>query len=476
MLSKQQTMSKRLLSICILILLAQQLKAQQYGLFNTKTLFDGFENPAQKVFTLDSSRQYASNFLLPYFGVNAASKGNSDFVRRLVNEGIYKSQDIPLERKGLNTLYQHTNAYLLTLKIYNSYKYQKELGFSWQFRTDALAKYTNETLIMIDDANRINNTPFRNGIFNDKGYGLSYHQFSVTYRENYTKRLAFGAKLSLLSGTSYHQLNIVESGLKNTSGSGFPEVGFSGTYRATFIDDKELSSNTLMPTFKNPGASISLGTSYQSKSGYFLMANLKDLGFIKWNNQSYYKRINSNITIGDPNQSTADTKKQLKDAIAKDPDREGFYSATNAKIDVMLSKSFGLWTPSIIVSKNLFFTGGDAAMVNKFKYEGFSVSATPTYNFHQLFYLGLQTMYQTPNFEVFLGSDDLLKTTSQVQGILNKDATIGNGYNGASVYLGIGIKFGNFVEHPQNSSTMPGIGEESPGLFKRLFSIFSKKK
>lgn len=467
-------MLKKALSICILIFLGQQLKAQQYGLFNTKTLFDGFENPAQKVFTLDSSRQYASNFFLPYLGVNAANKGNSDFVRRLINEQVYDSKDIPIGTHGFNTFYQHSNAYLLTLKIYQSYKYQKELGFSWQLRTDAQAKYTNETLVLVDDAHKLDKM-LADGIFNDKGYAQSYHQFSVTYRENYTKRLAFGAKLSLLSGTTYNQINITQSGIEH---GGLPtaEARFSGSYRSTFSKVNELEVNTFLPTFKNPGASISLGTSYQSKSGYFLMGNLKDLGFIRWNSQSFHKKINAPIAIGNPGQTKDQIQNQITDALTKNPDTGGFYSATNAKIDFMVSKSFGVWTPSFIVSKNLFYEGGDAAMANKFKYSGYSVTATPTYNFHQLFYLGLQAMYQTPNFEVFLGSDDLLKTSSQVQGIINKDASIGSGYNGASVYLGIGIKFGNYVEHPQNSSTMPGIGGESPGLFKRIFGVFSKKR
>ncbi|WP_316820627.1 DUF5723 family protein [Pedobacter gandavensis] len=469
-------MLKKALLIFILILFSHLSKAQQYGLFNTKTLFDGFENPAQKVFTLDSSRQYASNFILPYLGVNAATKGNSEFVRKLINEQIYNSKDIPLGTKKFNTLYQHTNAYLLTLKIFNSYKYQKELGFSWQLRTDAQARYSNETLILVDNYARLENEMPKSGAFNNKAAMQSYHQFSVTYRENYSKRLAFGAKLSLLSGTSYNRLNITDSELDINQNTGHLSAKFKGSYRGTFTDVDQLSTNTFMPTFRNPGASISLGTSYQSKSGYFLMANLKDLGFIRWNNQSYYKNVNEIIDIEGSLDSKNQFQKRLTDAISKDPERGGFYSPTNAKIDAMLSKSFGLWTPAIILSKNLFFEGGDAALVNKFRYENFSVTATPTYNFQHLFYLGLQTMYQTPNFEVFLGSDDLLKTSTQVQGILKKDATIGSGYNGSSIYLGIGIKFGNFVEHPQNSSTMPGIGEEQPGLFKRIFGIFSKKK
>lgn len=74
-------MAKRYLILSLFLILSTQIKAQQYGLFNTKTLFDAFENPAQKAFVLDSSRQYASNFLLPYFGLNAANKGASNFAQ-----------------------------------------------------------------------------------------------------------------------------------------------------------------------------------------------------------------------------------------------------------------------------------------------------------------------------------------------------------------------------------------------------------
>ncbi|SHG00647.1 DUF5723 family protein [Pedobacter caeni] len=465
-------MYKRRLIICILLSSVYCSKAQQYGLFNTRTLFDGFENPAQKTFVLDSSRKFASNFLLPYFGVNAASKGNSDFIRKAIN-GTTDVSLLPQGQKGNNTVAQNANVYLFNLKIFNTYKYQKELGFSWQLRTDAHVNYTNETLDLFNNFRQLlSNLPTADA-FDNNGYVQSYHQFSVSYRENYTKKLAFGVKFSILSGTSYNNLDISDSQL-NTMGSSM-DLLFKGSYRGTFLKGNEISYNTFMPNFKNLGASISLGTSYNSKSGFFIMANLKDLGFIRWNSESYTKKIDTAIQI-----SVADGQKNIKnritDAITLSPDTNSFYSATNAKADFMISKSFGFYTPGIIVSKNLFYKGGDAAFVNKFKYQNFSVTAIPTYNFNNLFFMGLQGMYQTPNFEVFLGSDDLFKTVSQAKGYFDKDQATGKGYNGAAVYFGLAIKFGNFVEHPQNSSTMPGVGDEPQSLFKRVFSIFSKKR
>lgn len=475
-------MLKKYTILCLFFFLPFLPKAQQYGLFNTRTLFDGFENPAQKTFVLDSSRKFASNFFLPYFGLGGASKGNSDLIRLAINEGKYNAQNLPLRTGEINTAHENINIYLLTFRIFKSYKWQKELGFSWQLRSDAHIDYTNETLAILDTYKRFDTNPY-DDVFNNDGYAQSYHQFSMTYRENYNKRLAFGVKLSLLSGITYNKLNISDSYLLLDPANDLINVRVKGSYKASFTETDELSSRNLIPTFKNPGMAFSFGTSYQAKSGVFLMANVKDLGFIKWRKSAYINKINSIVNIQNLSQkSSTQINNEIADIATDESDSTSFYSPTNAKIDFMLSKAFTLsttdftYTPSLIISKNLFYKGGDAAFVNKFKYRDLAISAIPAYNFNNLFFVGLQGVYQTPNFEVFLGSDNLFKTVTQINGAVNRDASIGSGYNGASFYMGLGFKFGNTVEHPQNSSTMPGIGDEQKSFFQRLFSVFSKKK
>jgi hypothetical protein len=118
----------------------------------------------------------------------------------------------------------------------------------------------------------------------------------------------------------------------------------------------------------------------------------------------------------------------------------------------------------------LFYRGGDIAFVNNFKYKDFSLSLIPDYNLNQFFMVGAQTMYKTPNFEFFLGSDNIGKSIS-----IRQDAVASNGYNGGSFYMGVNIKFGYTVEHPLNSSYMPGLNDqEETGFFKRIFSIFHR--
>lgn len=470
-------MAKRYRILLIFIILSTQVKAQQFGLFNTKTLFDAFENPAQKAFVLDSSRQYASNFLFPGLGLNLANKGDSNFaLRSLINNGkfngVYDASGIPIGDNKRNKAFLGTNIYLLTFRIFQSYKYQKELGFSWQVRADGFANYSNETLVVIDNYNRFPGD--QDGIFNGKAYGQSYHQFSMTYRENYTKRLSFGGKISLLSGITYNNADITKSSITVDQTRGLLLAGLSGTYKSNFLDTSEVSTKMLIPNFKNPGLSVGFGTTYKSKTGVFIMANVKDLGFIKWNKNSHAITVNNGEIIVDrTNNNQEYLQKQIYHLFADQDVQKSFYTPTNAKADFLISKTFEFYTPNFIVSKNLLYTGGQVALVNTFKYNELSLSLTPAYNLIGISMLGLQTMYQTPNFEFFLGTDNLLRTTAIKQG-----PTVNTGYTGASVYMGMSIKFGYLVEHPQNSSYMPGVGDDANkdgGFFSKIFGIFKKK-
>lgn len=470
-------MAKRYSILFFFILLSTQLKAQQFGLFNTRTLFDAYENPAQKAFVLDSSRQYASNFFFPGLGLDLANKGDSNYgLRSLINRGqfngVYDASGIPIGGNRRNEAYISSNTYLLTFRLFKSYKYQKELGFSWQVRADGYANYSNETLVALDNYNRFDGS--ENGIFNGKAYGQSYHQFSVTYRENYTKRLSFGGKLSLLSGITYNNATITKSSLRVEPTLGLLRIGMSGTYKSNFLDTSEISSKMLVPNFKNPGLSVGFGTTYKSKSGYFIMANVKDLGFIRWNKDSHQIVIdNGEVIVDRTNNDQNNLERQIYHLYEDRDVRKAFYTPTNAKADFLISRTYQFYTPNFIVSKNLFYTGGHVALVNTFKYNELSASLTPAYNLLGFGMLGLQTMYQTPNFEFYLGTDNLLRTAA-----IRQSVNVTTGYTGASVYMGMAIKFGYVVEHPQNSSFMPGVGDDankSGSFFGKIFGIFKKK-
>lgn len=452
--------------------------AQQYALFGTRTMFDAFENPSQKSFTLDSSRKFSSNFLLPYFGVNAINKGSSKYiVRRLTQEGQYNTAGLPIGTGEINHFFENSNIYVATFRLFKSYKYQKEMGFSWQIRSDAHVDYTNETLAIFDSFERFTPNKQYTGIFDTKGYEQSYHQFSFTYRENWNKRLAFGLKASLLSGILYNKLDISNSYLYIDPEASSMLIGLNGTYSANFTDFNEVDKKNFFPNFKNPGLSLGFGTNYTTKKGLFLMANVKDLGFIWWRSNTQRTTINRSKLIENLENNQSNTNQEIKDIFLLAEQPKKFLAPTNAKLDVYMSKRYGFYKPALAVSKNLFYKGGDVAFVNTFIVNDFSGSVTPLYNLNGVFMVGLQGKYQTPNFELFLGTDNLVATSFQALGTIKNDAGVGSGPNGASFYMGVGIKFGNVVNHPQFADVIPGINDSSEGgsFFKSLFSIFKRK-
>lgn len=426
--------------ICVyigLLLISSQLQAQQFGLFNTNTLFDAFENPAQRAFISDDSRQYASNFLFPTGGLNASNRGDASYtLQRKLNDGFIDTQNMPIGMNNRNRLYGGSNVYLFTFRTSPFYQNNKELGFSWQVRSDVYANYTNETLVALRNYGRLNTS--QQDLFNGDGYGQSYHQFSVNYRVDYGDGIAVGLKAGILSGITYNHAEVTQSGL--TAAPDQLSVRLTGKYKASFLLTEELDRNNLLPDFKNPGLSLSLGTTYRSASDVFIMANLKDLGFIRWNrNASTVILDNELITLNAGNASNSkELQRKIVDLLKRGNQRGAFYTATNAKVDFLISKTYNFYTPDLIISKNLFYNGADVVLVNNFKVEDFTFSVTPAFNMNQFLLFGLQGLYQTANFEFFAGTDNLLKSAV----VFNDASYAPKGVTGASLYLGLGIKFG----------------------------------
>lgn len=471
-------MMKTLLWAMFALLSITEAKAQQFGLFGTETMFDGFENVSQKSFVLNSSRQFSSNFFLPYFGANAANRGPADnIIRNLAQTGEIDTRGLQLGINERNHVYENSNVYVAGLRIFKSYKYQKEMGFSWQIRSDADLTYTNESLAVFDSYTRFPSNETLTGIFNTDGYQQSYHQFSFSYRENYDKQLAFGFKASLLSGILYNSLNINNSSFRLNEESNSLAIGFGGNYRNNFTYLSDINKKTFFPTFKNPGLSLSFGTNYTTKQGLFLMGNIKDLGFIWWRSGTHISDLNQTTEIDDLAYNQDRTNQKIKDIFLFSGKNSKFLAATNAKADFYMSKTFSFYKPAFVISKNLFYDGGDVALVNTFSYKDFSASITPDFNFNNVFMIGLQGKYQTSNFEVFLGSDSFIASAYTAKGIIKQNGSIGSGRNGigASAYFGVGLKFGDVVNHPLNADVIPGINDNEGSFFKRLFSVFKKR-
>ena len=463
---------KTTLLLCIVTLCCSlQLRAQQFALYNTGTLYDSFENPSQKAFQTDSSRKFAFNFFIPTLGLNYVANGDAlPTLRKALYTGKYDTRDLILNYDNLNKVAVSQNAYMFMFRIFHTVTYQKELGFSWQVKTENYGEATNPALIVLQDYQRIVDDLESNGrendnIFNSDIYGQSYHQFSLTYRENYNKQFAYGVKLSYLSGIAYSKLKVFSSRLEFNPDSGFYEVKLNSDMRTNFYYD-DIEKKMFLPGIKNPGLAIGLSANYKSRQGWYFLANLKDLGFIRWSKKSYrYRDEHFSINANSVDDSLwHDIKGKLR--------QSGYTTPINGKAEVLINKDLGNYQPNLLLSKNLFYEGGDIALVNTYRYRSLNLSLSTAYNLHNTFLVGGQIMIKSPNVEFFLGTDQLFKSLDAKKALENSDPTLAHGHLGGSAYFGFALKFGRLMSRRENTNYIPGINfktKNSSGILNRIF-------
>ena len=478
-------MKNILLVVCLLIISVKTF-GQQFSQYNTGTLYDSFENPAQASFLPDTSYKYAFNFFIPNFNGNTYITGNAQ--RPLKNRafnGRYGTQQLTLGDGRYSRLNTQANIYTLMFKIFTSLDGNQEIGISTQTRAEGRGLLSDETLLLLNGPNAFpDNGPYYN-VLNNSYTFQTYHQLNFNYREKVTKNFSMGVKLSALFGIQYQQLQIDQSRLTLDKPNDAADISLQGRYRINYTPGT-FTSHDLLPTLRNPGASISIGTAYRTYDNFNIQFNVKDLGFIYWNKRSIISDFNTTLTA--PDLSTRKREDNLYSTTYKilhSADRlTSFVTPTNGILELSANKSYWFdydrrfkYSPTLILQKELFFEGYTAALVNPFQYNHVVGTITTSYNNYGIFNAGLQFMYKTPNIEFYIGSDRLMQSASLAGAANHSDAQINKNasFTGADFFLGFSFKFGPLIEHPLNSSYVP-LGDHR-GLFARIWnSLFHHGK
>ena len=468
----QQKLLRSFFTLAIFIILsAVRANAQQFSLYNSRTLYDSFENPSQRAYQVDTSKRIAFNFFIPTISFNTTFSGPAESAfKTLIYNGLFNGRDLVLGQNRKNTLTLNSNNYIAMLRILKSVKKYQEIGISWQIRSDTRAEVTNEVFAVFDDYRLFDgNTP--NNLFNVNAYNQNYHQFSLAYRQNPTKRLAIGAKFSVLSGISYSNLKVSKSDIEIDELADIMEVSLSGRFRSSFKFDK-FQNEMIKPNFKNPGLSLTTSVSYKFRDGWFVMGNLKDVGFIKWSKDAYqYDFDTGKIIIDQASNSTADDRlaESIEKNISSEAENKSYLSALNGKAEILINKNFGNYRPNLILSKSVYYKGGDIVLVNNFHVKQYVFTGLADYNTNGFLQLGGQFMIKKPNVEFYAGSDHLLKSIEFFKNSIKNQSTYPSGYTGVSFYLGFAVKFGRVMEHSANATQIPGFTKNPDGGFlKRL--------
>ncbi len=244
-------------------------------------------------------------------------------------------------------------------------------------------------------------------------------------------------------------------------------------------NDKTAFDNT--KPFKNPGVTFSLGTMFKTWDGFIIQTNIKDLGFIHWQRFVDKYNFNGSGTVTDltSNKRESVLYNTYNDIITGQRARDTTYNTPlDGRAEISVSKL--IWgnddlswkyMPTLIASKELFYSGFIAALVNPITYNNkYTLSFTGSYTDTKIFNLGVQFMIKSPNAEFFIGSDRLTNSMNFLSAAGKNQTAINAipGYTGGDITLGFSMKFGDVTEHPMNSSVIPL--DPDKGLLGRLWN------
>ncbi|MCC8423431.1 DUF5723 family protein [Mucilaginibacter sp. UR6-11] len=480
---------KKTLFVWCFILITVKVFGQQFSQYNTGSLYESFENPAQRAFIPDTTKQFAFNFFIPNFNANLYFTGNGqEALKTRAFSAYYNTANLVTGQNAYNRVNVNANAYTIMFKVFGSENGDQEVGFSLNTKAEARGFGTDESIALFNGFTNFPANSYTN-IFNDNIFYQAYHQIGFTYREQVTKKFAFGVKLSALSGLTYRKTSIDQSSISFNKATDEATLTLQGTNMSNSTAG-QTHKQQILPSFRNPGASISIGTSYIDESGYKWQGNIKDLGFIHWSSQSETTSFSGSEHIAGFSSTTRENTitHGLDSLTSGGQVKKAFNSYTNGRAELSVSKSYWMddeenfkFTPTLIASKELFYNGFTMALVAPVKIGKHTVSLTPSYNELKLLNLGLQYMFKSANSEFFIGSERLMAT-----GNLIGDAAKGSSksqtqteitqgsFSGMDFYMGISFKFGQTIERRLNSSTIP-TGDK--GFIGKIWeNLFHKDK
>ncbi len=487
MYTATKTIINKAFLISCLLLLTTKAFSQRFLQYNTGTLYDSFENPSQRSFIPDSSRQFAINYF-PNINTSTyiSGEGQTALKTRIFADN-YNTDLITVGTGRNNYINSNTSAYLVMLKIFTSLEGSREIGFSIKTNFESRGIVTNESLALFGGYTKFTNNSYTN-IFNDRFFYQTYQQFAFNMREQVNDKLALGFKLGLLSGLKYYKLTVNQSQIDFDKPNNEALLSLSGLSYSADVFDGGSALKKAGLTFRNPGISISLGAQYKNDSGYNFQFNVKDLGFIHWNNTTsqvaYFAKEKAIISVSPTFTSEEEVKDKVDDFTAGNRVTRGYNFPINGVAEVSVNRNFWFdydrsikFSPTVIIQKELFYNGLTGAIVAPVQYDKFGISLVTSYNDLKMMSIGGQFMIKTPNSEFFIGSDAFIQSVQLVQGAAKGSRyvpTPQGRFSGGSFFIGFSLKFGNYIESPMNASYIPN-GEK--GFIGRLYDkIFRKDR
>ena len=452
--------------ICCLCITTTCL-AQDFSLIHSGTSYDAFENPVQQSFIQEKSKKYSLN-ILPSISADFAFSGDAEasFKNLIFGEAIRTSN---LSSDRHNLLDADFNLYLIQFRIYKDWEYHKEMGFSLQVRNQTQGDVPNSTIAFLNNYQNFNGGNY-SSVFNGVARNQLFYQLGFSYRENYNKKWAFGGKISFLAGVLNTDMEVERSSLEVFDDR--VSARFSGRYNSSF-GTQDLEGRTFIPSLKNPGASLSLGTSYTTKNRFYFSLNLKDLGFIHWGDSlSRYRLQNTEVVVStfERNSIQSDFSSNFGRAIKESQESGSGTSKLSPQLTFAVSKYYGPYHLVFVLDQFVLNRQQSRiALLNNYNYRRISFGLNGFYHLDHGFNLGTHFMVKSENTEFYIGTEKLISSYALGKSFVKDDPSIAeNSPIAANIYLGLNIKFGRVVNSPPQADFIDGLNDEETGYIYRL--------
>ncbi len=463
-------MTKGRAILILLCLLTCKSRAQEFSLTHTSTLYNSFENPVESSYTAEKSKKFNVNLILPNWSLDLKLRGEAEVAfKNILSGNDITSGSINTISNDINRLAIKGNGYLFMLKMLYTAEYQREMGISLQFKNEGDFNFSNAALIIPHSTSIFKNGSYPD-IFQSSYKNIAYWQLGLSYRENYSSKLAFGGKLSLLSGAAYSEMDIISSNLEINDAK--YTMSMQGTFTNSFGSNKPEASS-LLPNLKNPGVGLSLGTSYLFNNKIYLTGHLKDAGIIFWNKKTPRYDFSDSLTVNGLRYKKATYKDRYRDSLAAMLDRNAgqsgaFHTWTNSKVEIAASRLFGSYKPVLIASKNLLNSNGFVALQNNYIYRSLNLALNSAYYFNNGLNIGALFMIKSANTDFYLGTEKLLPTYYIGKGYIKKDENIGKSPTQANIFFGLNIKFGRVMQTMPFADFVDGLNDPETGYVYKL--------
>lgn len=439
-----------LLTIC-----GSQLQAQHYSLYNSGTLAESVENPWVSAFE-GACGIIASNFFIPTVNGDGFLQGDGAEAGREYLFWNQKMQQPLSDPQGKNhaNFYGHLN--VITVKYLFDKATQTEFLFDHSVKSMSAATVKNMTVNLAQGGSFVNTDPYTPdmGPLNMNFFHYLYAETSIGARRRFDETFAAGIKLSYLSGIAHF-----DAGIGYSEGQYYPgtdEMEFTMRGQAEYTTySKDLGISDFLPSFRNPGFSISGGIEKKMNESFKFTLGVKDLGLINWKEKGEQVILTPDDPISVENFSVLTkngAEAEIDEIRTQHATAHTYRTALPTRFEAGASMDLHPnYTANVLVGYFTKFKRADLNLINDFKYQDFHLILNAGYNTYENVLLGLNFLIRSPRVDFFIGSDNLLPSVKVNRQLNNENyhydsRTAANFNFGFALRLGPCEGVGNFLD------------------------------